>query len=77
MLWKVCDQKNGPGGEFNLCLPFRHSVAIPTGYPWRVAPLQSPLPFYRLPRRSTVFADRVKLKLDIQTRRILKGHYPW
>lgn len=42
--------------------PTRHSVANPIGYPWRVAPLQSPLPFHRSREACDRFFDPVKRK---------------
>lgn len=44
-------RKAGLGGEDEPRPSSRHSVAHPTGYPWRVALQQSPLPFRRVMKR--------------------------
>ncbi len=50
----------GLGGENEPRLSSRHSVAHPTGYPWRVALQQSPLPFRRVVKRLIHEAAPVK-----------------
>ena len=49
-IYRLEKRKAGLGGEVGPRLSRRHSVAHRTGYPWRVALQQSPLPFHRVMR---------------------------
>jgi hypothetical protein len=64
MLGNICWVEWGLEGEERSSPPDGHSVANPTGYSWRVALPQSPLPLHRLRRSVKGRNGRVKKKVE-------------
>jgi hypothetical protein len=76
MLKNILSPRLGLGDEEYPSPPIGHSVAHPTGYPWRVALPQSPLPFHRLMKRLPHGATPVKHESSACPRGAVRGGIP-